>query len=114
MKIKKESIPINKLTLIFLISLLVGSFLVSGIYGLKIVAMLLFFSIPFYLILDLFSFSLEEKIIFALFISLAFFSLLTYWINQIIPSYRYSMALSYCLLIIIYFIIRYIKKGDKN
>jgi hypothetical protein len=110
----KEKLKLNKFFLSFIFILLLGAYFVSGIYGLKVVFILLFFTIPFYLILDLFDLNLTEKILSALFISLAFFSLIIYWINQIIFSYRYSIVISYIILIILYFIIKFLKKGGKN
>jgi len=107
---KIENFWLNKWTWLCLVLLLSGSFFVSGIYGFKVILILLFFALPFFLILDLFDFSFDEKIIFSLFISLAFFSLLIYWINQIIPSYRYSLIVAYVVLIVSYLGLRFSKK----
>ena len=104
-KIKSNDIFFNKITLIFASILLVGSYLVSGIYGLKVVLILILFFIPFYLIFSLFDFSLSEKILFSLFISLTFFAYIVYWVMQITHSYRISLVVSYLILIVVYFVL---------
>ena len=107
---KPKKKPSYKFALLFIAILLAGSYLVSGIYGLKVVAILLFFAIPFYLILTLYNFKLYEKLIYSIFISLAFFPFFVYWIMQIIKSYRISLIVTYIALIVVYFILSAIKK----
>jgi len=81
------------------ILLLAGSFFVSGAYGLKVVLILASFALPFYFIMDSFDFNQGEKIIFSIFLSLAFFSFFVYWINQFVYSYKLSLMFTYLLLI---------------
>jgi len=110
----KEKMEFSKFTLFCLALLIVGSYFVSGIYGLRIVLALIFLTIPFYLIISLFDFNLSEKIIYSLFISFAGVALFIYWINQIIYSYRMSIAIFYILLIAVYFTINILIKKKED
>jgi len=96
-----EQIKIKTLYIIIvgIVLLLAGSFFVSGIYGFKVVLILASFALPFYFILDSFDFNQGEKIVFSIFLSLAFFSFFVYWINQFVYSYKLSLMLTYIILI---------------
>ena len=109
-----QKMKADKFSLFIVLLMVMGIFFSSGFYGIKVVVFIALFCFPFYLILSLFNFSLSERILFALFISLAFFSLLVYWVGQIIYSYRISIIVTYIILILTYFIIKKFKGGDKN
>lgn len=109
-----KKLKLNNFNIFLLFLLIIGAFLAAGVYGVKVIGIILLFSFPFYLIISLFGFSSSEDILFALFISLAFFSLLVYWVNQIIYPYRISIVVSYAILILVYFGIKYFRKSVKD
>jgi len=82
-----------------------------GITGLRTLAtILVFFFLPFYLILRNFSFQSDEKIFFAFFIGLGFFSTIVFYVGRLIPSYRLSAVIAFIGLLLVPFILRKIKK----
>lgn len=105
MKISQYMMPLGAI-----IVLLGGSYLTAGMYGAITVLVLGMIALPFYLLLDLYDFNIAEKIIFAFFLSIGLYSTLVYWINQILPSYRLSLIISYIILIGTYVGLRFFKR----
>ena len=98
------------ITLILLV--LLFFFVLFGITGLRtIFGVVLLFFVPFFLILNNFDLSLDEKIIFSFFIGLGFFSTFTYWLGFVIGSLRVSMIIVFFVLVGIGFGIRFLKKN---
>jgi len=104
---------LNKNNLIFLsifgIIVLIFSFVVFGITGIRISIGIFLISLPFYLILNNFKIENDEKIVFSLLLGLTLFSSLVYLLGLLI-SFRLSIAIVFILLIVIAFILKKYKK----
>ena len=96
---------------IILILIALFSFIFLGFTGFKVIfGMLLVFFLPFYLILDNFSLSRSEKIIFSFFIGIGIFPAIVYWLGVLI-SFKLAILIAFVLLVLIYFIIKKLKKN---
>ena len=92
----------NGLLGIAFIVIIVVAFSILGMTGAKtILAFFAFFALPFFLILNAFSLSTEEKLFFALFIGIAWFSLIVFVINRIVPSFRISTLITLAVLVLL-------------
>ncbi|MEA2038034.1 MAG: hypothetical protein U9O94_11100 [Nanoarchaeota archaeon] len=111
MKVKLD----DKTTLaIILVLIALFSFIFLGFIGFKVIfGMILVFFLPFYLILNNFSLSRSEKIIFAFFIGVGIFPSITYWLGVII-SFRLAIAISFILLLLTAFLIKKFLKKRTN
>ena len=105
---------INKNIVLGFALFLMGAYFVSGIYGLRVIAIMIFFAFPFYIIIGLFNSSVFENVTYSLFFSFAFMTYVIYWVNlYFIPSYRTSIIVAYVILIGSYFVIKKMKgKND--
>ncbi|MFH1590437.1 MAG: hypothetical protein ABIC95_00775 [archaeon] len=81
------------------VAVIFGGFL-FGMVGVKVVlAVILLFFLPFWLLFRHLPIDKDEAAVFALFIGLGCFSLLTYYLNMIIPSFRVSIGVVFVVLI---------------
>lgn len=69
-----------------------------GTTGERAMIGLFIFALPIYLIMNNFELGQDEKIVFAFFLSLAFFGTAVWYANRIIPSLTYSMIATFILL----------------
>ena len=84
--------------------------LISGFTGVRTVAgMIIFFFLPFYLLLGRLNLETHERMFFAFFMGLGLFSTIVFYAGRVIPSYRISTAAVFLALILIAFLIRRIK-----
>lgn len=98
---------------IILILIALFSFIFLGFTGFKVIfGMLLVFFLPFYLILDNFSLSRGEKVIFSFFIGIGIFPSIVYWLGVLI-SFKLAILISFILLMLIVFIINKLKRIRK-
>ncbi len=80
------------------------------IEGLRVgIGLIILYLFPFYLILDMFKLEKSEKIIFAIFLSIAYFPSLVYWLGFVV-RFRIAILLAFVILIGIYLLIKRIKK----
>ena len=94
-----------------IIVILVFAFMVYGFNGTKVVlALLVLFFLPFFLILNHFDFELGEKIIFALFLSLGTYSTLVYWLGFVFGSLKISSIVSSFILVGVAYGIKVVRK----
>lgn len=91
----------DKVTLgVIVVLIALFSFIFLGFIGFKVIfGMLLVFFLPFYLILDNFSLSLGEKVIFSFFIGVGIFPAIVYWLG-ILMSFRLAILIAFVLLIL--------------
>lgn len=89
-----------------LIFVIIVSFLMIGTAGLRIfLGVLILMPLPFYLFLDNFDFSLNEKIFFSFFISITIFPSMVYWLGFVL-SFKISIAVAFLLIAMISIIIK--------
>ena len=101
---KETAAVIGVITLIFFTALF-------GITGARtIIAIPLFFFLPFYLILNNFDLPAGEKIVFSFFIGLGIFSSFVYYIGILVNSVRMAIAITFAILIAAAFLIKKFRK----
>ena len=101
---KETAAVIGVITLIFFTALF-------GIAGARtIIAIPLFFFLPFYLILNNFDLPAGEKIVFSFFIGLGIFSSFVYYIGLLVSSVRIAIVITFVILIAAAFLIKKIRK----
>ena len=112
MNLKKHRL-LNKLGLgiVPLVAAAVVSAILFGLAGLaSMFIMILLFFLPVFLIINNLDLGTDEKIFFSIFIGLAMFSLVTWYINRVIYSLRISAIVAFLLLVLLGFAIRFHKK----
>lgn len=78
---------------------LVVVYMFLGFFGVRtIVGVLLFFTLPFYFILNNFKLDVLEKLFYAYFLGFACFGFVVYYVDRIIPSLKISILVSFLLL----------------
>lgn len=80
-------------------AILVFSFVVFGVTGVRVMLGMIFISIPFYLILGNFQLQLNEKVVFSLLLGLTVFPSLVYILAFVI-SFRISVIVIFILIVI--------------
>jgi len=92
----------SKFALLILAIIVAFFLIVFGITGAKVIlGFILFFFLPTYLIFKNFDIEPEEKIAFSFFIGLGIFPTFVYYIGLLISSMRWSIAISFVLLLTI-------------
>jgi len=95
-------------------AVLIVAIILFGYVGLRtIIAIALFFFLPFYLIFRPFALENDEKVFFAFFIGIAFFSTAVFYVGRLIPSYRAATAIAFVFLLIIPIVLK-LKKRSKT
>jgi len=108
-KLGNKELAIGILALVVLFS-----FFLFGFTGVKAIGgAILFFFLPFYLILDNFDIELWEKIIFSFFIGIGIFSIFVYYLGFVFGSVRVAVVVSFSLLVCIGFVFKKVKKQLK-
>ena len=107
----------NKLISLLVIAPIVLSFsyMLLGVTGVKtIMAIFLVFLLPFYLILGKFGLETDERLIFSFFIGLGIFSLVVFYVNRVVPSFRSSTIITFSLMMAagIYFSLMHKKRPE--
>jgi hypothetical protein len=93
------------------VSLAAALYLFGITGGRTLLGIVLFFFLPFYLILRRFAFEQDEKIFFAFFIGIGIFSTLVFYVGRVVPSFRASAAIAFVALVLISFAARkFVKK----
>jgi len=83
------------------------SYIILNIIGLRTIATIfILFLLPSYLIFSCLKLDDSEKLIFSLFISLAFFPLVVWFVDRVIPSFRISLLVSLILVVSVGLILR--------
>ena len=90
--------------------ILVFSFIVFGVTGIRFVFGLIIMWLPFYLILSHFELTMAEKFVFSLLLGLTLFPSIVYLLGLLI-SFRIAMAVTFVLLIGIAFLLTKYKTG---
>ena len=85
---------------VMLLAILVFSFVLFGIAGIRVVLAIIFISVPFYLILHNFGLSEGEKFVFSALLGPTLFSSLTYLLG-LVMSFRIAIAAAFIILICI-------------
>lgn len=91
--------------------ILVFFYFILGFSGMmSALGIILLFIVPFYLILDNFDLSQDEKIVFSFFIGVGIFPAITYWLGMLI-SFRIAIFITFIVLIVAgYLVKKYCKK----
>src|SRR3989344_9298710 len=75
------------------------AFLLFGFAGFRsVIAIAVLFIVPSWLLLRKTGLDLEEKMFFSLFIGLGLFPLLVFAVNQLVPSFRLSIAAAFAAI----------------
>lgn len=96
------------LLVIFLI-ILIFSFALFGITGIKMVFGIIMMWLPFYLILSHFEIAIGERFVFSLILGVTLFPSIVFLIGFLI-SFRLAIAVTFLLLMAVFFLIRKYKK----
>ncbi|MBI2658935.1 hypothetical protein HYX05_02415 [Candidatus Woesearchaeota archaeon] len=86
-------------------TIIVFSFVLFGITGLRIIFGLIFISLPFYIMLSKFEISESEKLIFAILLGLTIFPSLVYILGLLI-SFRIAIILTFLALMLMAFALK--------
>ena len=93
-----------------LVVVLAVSYYYFGFTGVRTLgAMLLFFFLPFFLILRNFRFDADEQAFFAFFMGIGLFSTAVFYFGRLIPSYRLSIIAAFAFLLALAFAVKKIK-----
>ena len=85
-------------------------YFILGFSGMMtVLGIMLFFMLPFYLILDNFEIDQDEKIVFSFFIGVGIFPAIAYWLGMLI-SFRISIFVTFAILVAASFTIKKLKK----
>ena len=101
----KETKELLVFVFILGIVIVIFSFIVFGLAGLRVFAGIIFISLPFYFIFDNFDLSDAEKFVFSMLAGFTLFSGLAYLLGLIIP-FRISILIVFLALLLVAFIIR--------
>ena len=86
--------------------ILVFFYFILGFSGMMAaLGIILLFIVPFYLILDNFDLSQDEKIVFSFFIGVGIFPAIVYWLGIII-SFRIAIFITFILLVVVGLMVR--------
>ncbi len=92
----------SRFAIMALVAALIVSTVLLGITGLvSMLIMSVLFFLPIFLIINNLDLEADEKVFFSIFISLAMFSLVVWYINRVIYSLRISVIAAFFLLILI-------------
>lgn len=82
-----------------------------GLVGVRTMAgIVLFFFLPFYLVMRNIQFGGDERVFFSFFIGLAFFSLFVFYFGRLVPSFRVSVVAVFVALLAVSFLLARRKK----
>ena len=106
----KGNIENLQIGLLFIAVILVFFYFILGLQGaLSALGIIIFFAVPFYIILDKLSLREDEKLTFSFFIGVGIFPAIAYWLGIFI-SFRLSIFIAFILLVIsIYFLYKFKK-----
>jgi len=94
-----------------LVAVLIAAIILFGLTGFRtIAAITIFFFLPFYLILKKLNIDNDEKVFFAFFIGIGFFSTLVFYVGRVIPSYRLATGVTFIILLLIPLILKLRKR----
>lgn len=110
---KNNSKELYIFILIIIITIIVFSYIILGVTGIRVAFGIILVSLPFYLILNNFSLTQGEKFVFSILMGLTIFSSLVYILGFVI-SFRVAIAVIFVLLIGISIVIRRYKSKNKN
>ena len=106
---KEESIFI--LLILFLI--LIFSFTLFGVTGIRFVFGIVIMWLPFYFILSDFEFTTSEKFVFSILMAITIFPSIVFLIG-FITSFKIAIAITFLLLTALSFLIKKIKRGNQS
>ena len=87
------------------ILMLLATFTFLGFTGVRtLVSFFLIFTLPAYLLLDLFPLKTDEKFFIGTFLGLGLFAIAVFYINRIVPSLRLSVLLLFAVIVLIWII----------
>ena len=82
-------------------SLIAAAFLFGATGARTVASIVVFFFLPFYLIMRQMSLESDEKVFFAFFIGLGVFSTVVFYVGRVIQSFRISVAAAFILLLLL-------------
>lgn len=109
----KESRELAIFSSIILSIILIFSYVLFGITGIRIVIGVILTSLPFYLILNNFELVESEKFVFSVLLGLTIFPSLAYLLGLVV-SFRIAIAVAFIVFIIIAFTLRKFKPRNLN
>ena len=91
---------------IVVVVILAFFYFILGFSGMMaVLGIILLFIVPFYLILDNFNLSQDEKIVFSFFIGVGIFPAITYWPGMLI-SFRIAIFITFIVLVVVGLLVR--------
>ena len=100
MNIKNETNGLIISMLIVLLAATIFSYVLFGITGIRVVAGIVFMSLPIYILLNSFEVTEGEKFVFSILLGLTIFPSLVYILGLVI-SFRIAIAVTFIVFIII-------------
>ncbi len=94
----------------FAASLIAAAFLFGATGVRTVAAMVVFFFLPFYLLIRKTDIEADEKVFFAFFIGLGMFSTIVFYFGRAIPSFRISVAVAFVFLMLSPFMLKKLKR----
>lgn len=98
--------------LIVISTILIFSFVLFGVTGIRIFLGIIIMWLPFYLILSNFELTIAEKFVFSLILGITLFPSMVYLLGLLV-SFRIAIAVTFVLLLGVFFLIRRYKKQKK-
>ena len=95
---------------VIVLIILIFSFVLFGVTGIRFVFGIIIIWIPFYLILSNFELAIPEKFVFSFILGLTLFPSIVYLLGLLV-SFRIAIAVTFLLLIALFFLIKKIR-GD--
>ena len=93
-----------------LVLIILSSFLLFGVTGLRtLLGLLIFAFFPFYLVFDNFDLSQGEKAVFSFFVSITLFPSFVYWLGFVV-SFRAAILIIFAALLLTGYLIKKINK----
>lgn len=94
---------------VIILTIMIFSFVLFGITGARVVFGIIVMWIPFYFILSHFDITLGERFVFSLILGVTLFPSIVFLIGFLI-SFRLAIAVTFLLLMAVFFLIRKYKK----
>mgnify|MGYP001560766051 CR=1 FL=1 len=111
MNIKNETKEFIAFALIVLLAATIFSYVLFGITGIRVVAGIVFMSLPFYILLNSFEVTEGEKFVFSILLGLTIFPSLVYLFGLVV-SFRIAIAAAFIAFVGIAFALAKYKKKN--
>lgn len=113
MKLSEETKEFAVFSSLVVLVILIFSFILFKMTGMKVALGIIFVSLPFYLLLSNFEFNQGEKVVFSLLLGLTIFPSLVYLLG-FFASFKVSIFVVFVVLVSIAFALSKYKKSKKH